>query len=233
MFNPAYSQFDRPSSVSESSRPEEYASNPEQIEWTDEKIAAIRAVLQRLTSIRIFNPNDAEDLVQDTLLTMLTKFPGSELEKGLLVWSMGILRKKVGNYYRKAQRFSSFSEQESCPWQSLRDRIPTASPEAKLFHEELQGIVSETLAQLPASQRIAIELLIAGLDAGEIVKQLHPERYQTVINRIYRGRKRLARELAKYGYGPGARTGMRGMKRCRAKKTEDRSRKRDTGIQRR
>jgi DNA-directed RNA polymerase specialized sigma24 family protein len=148
---------------------------------------------------------------------MLTKYPVGELEKGLLVWSMGILRKKVGNYYRKAQRFASFSEQESCTQQAIREFMATASPEAKLFYEELQRIITETLAQLPSPQRQALELLIAGLDSGEIVKQLHPEPYQNVINRIYRGRQKLAKELAKYGYGPNAKSGMLNMKRCRKK----------------
>lgn len=217
MSNPAYCQFDYQLFVSESSRLEEYAAGSEPSEWTNEEIAAIRAVLQRLTAIRVLNPTDAEDLVQDTLLTMLKKYPGAELEKGLLVWSMGILRKKVGNYYRKIQRFASFSEQESCTQQSIREFMATASPEAKLFHQELQQIVAETLAQFPSPQRQAIEFLIAGLDSGEIVKQLHPERYQNVINHIYRGRQKLAKELAKYGYGPHAKAGMLNMKRCRKK----------------
>ena len=63
-----------------------------------------------------------------------------------------------------------------------------------------------------------MELLIGGLNPGEIVNQLHPERYQNVINRLHRGRKKLAQELAKYGYGPEAKTGFRKMKRCRSKK---------------
>ena len=215
MHNPAYCQVDYSFFISETSP--EYSTGSEQAEWTEDEIAAIRAVLQRLTSIRVLNPTDAEDLVQDTLVTMLTKHPACELEKGLLVWSMGILRKKVGNYYRKAQRFAAFSEQECGAQRSIRQSMDPESPEAKLFHQELQRIVTETLEQFPSTQRQAIELLMTGLDSGEIVKQLHPERYQNVINRIHRGRKKLAKELAKYGYGPDAMNGMRKMKRCHSK----------------
>jgi len=32
---------------------------------------------------------------------------------------------------------------------------------------------------------------------------IHFEKYQNVINKIYRGRHKLARELARYGYGKG------------------------------
>ncbi len=204
--------------VSESSPQREYGLRQGQFDWTDDEIAAIRVVLQKLTSIRIMNSNDAEDLVQDTLLTMLTKYPERGLEKGLLIWTMGILRKKVGNYYRKAQRYASLGEQELHNGQRIQESLIATSPELKVFHEELKRIVDEILTRLPPSQRQAMELLLAGLDSGEIVKQLQPERYQNVINRLYRGRQKLAKELAKYGYGPNAMAGMRRLKRCPIKR---------------
>jgi RNA polymerase sigma factor (sigma-70 family) len=215
--NPAYCQFGHCLIIAESPCPQEYATGKKKLECADEEIAAIRSVLQRLTTVRIINPTDAEDLVQETLLTLLTRYP-EELEKGLLVWSLGILRKKVGNYYRKVQRFTYFSEQETSMQQTSRKFITETSPESGLFHDELQRLVNQVLAQFPAAQRKAIELLIAGFNSGEIAEQLIPERYQNVINHIHRGRKKLAKELAKYGYGPNAKDGMHGMKRCRVRK---------------
>jgi len=203
--------------ISENSPLEEYETGTDSIEWSDDEIAAIRAVLQKLTALRIANSMDAEDLVQDTLLTMVAKCPGSELEKGLLVWSMGVLRKKVGNYYRKAHRYAWLKEKDLCfqPW--IRQSMHAGSPEKKMAHEELQVLIERTLAQLPPAQREAMELSIAGLDAREIARQLYPERYQNVVNHLYRARKRLAKELAKYGYGPHARTGI--IKRRPARKS--------------
>jgi len=177
------------------------------VEWTDDEIASIRIVLQKLTALRIMDAMDAEDLVQDTLLTMILKCPANELEKGLLVWSMGILRKKVGNYYRKAQRCAWLKEQESYAQQWIR-QSKQSSPEKRMVQEELRGIVERILEQLPPAQRAAMELLVAGFDAGEIAEKLHPERYQNVMNHLYRGRKRMAKELAKYGYGPNSRLKM-------------------------
>jgi len=203
--------------IAESTCIEAYIAHAGKLELADEEIAAIRAVLQKLTTTRIINPTDAEDLVQDTLLTLITKHP-VELEKGLLVWSLGVLRKKVGNYYRKTHRFTCFSEQEKSTLQSIREFAAEASPEARLFHDELRRLVDQTLEQLPPSQRKAIELLIAGFDSGEIAELLVPERYQNVINHIHRGRKKLAKELAKYGYGPDAKIAMHDMKRCRYSK---------------
>jgi RNA polymerase sigma factor (sigma-70 family) len=190
--------------ISEGSPPGQYGSRPDSTEWSDDEIAAIRVVLHKLTSLRIADSMDAEDLVQDTLLTMIAKSPGDGLEKGLLVWSMGVLRKKVGNYYRKAQRCAWIKEREACVRRRIRQSMLAASPERRVAYQELWAVVEKTLIQLPPPQRNAMELLIAGFEAGEIAKQLHPERYQNVINHLYRGRKRLAKELARHGYGPNA-----------------------------
>jgi RNA polymerase sigma factor (sigma-70 family) len=197
---PACIQLDyNPLFVFEGSPEEEY--EPESRPWTDEEIAAVRAVLRRLSVLRILNSDDAEDLVQDTLLTLVEKSPGTELEKGLLVWSLGVLRRKVGNYYRKTHRYASLSELESAHRADIQTR-EGISPESKLIHEELRNIISKAMEQFSPSLRKAMELLLTGFDSGEIVKELYPERYQNVINRLYRGRKRLAKELSKYGYGP-------------------------------
>ena len=176
--------------------------------WADEEIAKIRAVLQRLTAKRIVNSNDVEDLVQETLLTMITKYPESGLKKGLLIWSLGILRRKVGNYYRRAQRCG----RKACAAQQPPPFGRGSSPETHVFDEELQTIVEAALEKLPSSQRRAMELLVAGLDSGEVVRRLFPERYQNVINWLYRGRRKLAQELAKHGYGPHARIRMRSLR---------------------
>jgi RNA polymerase sigma factor (sigma-70 family) len=216
--NPAYLYTEYPSSfISDGSSREPYAFKPGRFEGTDDEIEAIRIILKKLTSIRIMNSSDVEDLVQETLLTMISKHPGAELAKGPLVWSMGILRRKVGNYYRKSQRHTPLDEKTT----PTRQRISAASPEGKVFHEELKAIVDEALTQIPPFQRQALELMIAGLNAREITEELHPVRYQNVINRLHRGRKKLAEALAKYGYGPEAATSLRQMKPARGKKLRE------------
>lgn len=217
--HPPYHNLEyRPLFISETASRYEHPLGHDQCEWNEDEIVSIRAVLRKLTATRITNSTDAEDLVQDTLLTMIAKHPGSELEKGTLAWSLGILRRKVGNYYRKAQRISSLNKQKSHSLQRMHRLMHASSPETKVFHKELQWIVGKTLARLPSSQRQAMELLIAGFNTGEIVEQLYPERYQNVINRLFRARKKLAKELARYGYGPDAKTGLRKLKKCRGKR---------------
>jgi RNA polymerase sigma factor (sigma-70 family) len=183
-------------------------------DWSDQEIASIRNVLHRLTALRVNNAEDAEDLVQDTFLTMTMKCPEIELEKGLLIWSMGILRKKVGNYYRKAQRSAAANEGSSALESAQSDPSAT-SPEIRLRQEELSELIYRVLATLPKSHRQALELLLAGMQANQIVALLSPARYQTAINWLYRGRKKLARELARYGYGPEAKPAIRQSRRDR------------------
>jgi RNA polymerase sigma factor (sigma-70 family) len=177
------------------------------LEWTEDEISEIRRVLRKLAVLRIINFDDVEDLVQDTLLTIIAKPPASALEKGLLVWSLGILRNKVGNYYRKSRRYKPLVKIEDLIEKSPYSR--SSSPEAKASDTELRTIINEKIAELPPCQREVMELLVAGHDPNEIVARLHPERYQNVINRLHRGRKKLAKELARYGYGHGPLTGMK------------------------
>ena len=165
--------------------------------WTDDELNSIRLVLRKLTALRVGNPADAEDLVQETLLTMLRKTPEGDLEKGRLIWAMGILRRKVGNYYRRAQRFTLREEQVRYAWQGSSS-FPT--PESNLHHAELVDKIEGILLGLPPNERRPVDLYLAGRETGEIVSALRPERYQNIVNRLHRGRRKVARELARYGY---------------------------------
>ncbi len=209
-----------PSFISDVPPLDTYPFGTDGIQWKEKEIEAIRAALMRLTSLRVMNPTDVDDLVQETILTMLSKHPGGQLEKGPMAWSMGILRRKLGNYYRRVQRNAPLNESEA----SMRRWVPATSPEGCLSHAELERIVFGELLRIPPPQRQVLEMLIAGLSAREITEQLRPVRYQNVINRLYRGKKKLAEALVRYGYGADRLVGMRGMKSARGRKRGERRR---------
>ena len=137
MRNPAYLYLPYASSfICDGSSFQSYGFKPHRFEWTDDEIKAIRDTLKKLTSIRIMNTNDVEDLVQETLLTMISRHPGAELQKGPLVYSMGILRRKLGNYYRKMRRYAPLNEQDA----SFRQTVPSLSPDTRLLQKELKAL---------------------------------------------------------------------------------------------
>ena len=204
MFNIAYSigcQID-PSFIRESlpaqGCPPQFSAD----EWSDDAVARIRIVFQRIISLRVLNEDDAEDIVQETLLTMALKHPEAHPEKGLLIWGMGILRNKVGNYYRKIRRDMPVSQHAASVENIIYPASAWHSPETKMQHAELCSLIDTALAKFDPKEREAMDLLLAGLPAGEIADELHPERYQTVINWLHRGRKKLAKKLTRYGYRP-------------------------------
>lgn len=182
-------------------------------QWDDEELSRIRRELRKLSAARILNATDAEDIVQDTLLTLIRSCPGNKLEKGPLVWSMGVLRNKIGNYYRKGRCRAKYEAGEA----ELRKELPqirsTVTPDRDLLNGELENVIRDTIENLPHAQKTAMELLIAGLSPGEIAERMLPERYQTVINHLHRGRKKIAAELTRRGLG-----GMHAMKHGQGKK---------------
>jgi len=191
--------------IAEESDPGQYKSLPEKPELSDDEISAIKTALHKITRRRIRDVQDAEDIVQDTLLTMITRYPENDLKKGMLVWCQGILRNKLGNYYRKTRRHSVFIGRNTDVEQGILASSVVASQETAVSNHELQSIIEEKLSEFPEPIRRAMELLVCGYEAGEIAKELSPEPYQNVINRLFRGRKRLARELMKCGFGPNTR----------------------------
>lgn len=191
--------------IAEDPSSEPYQSRIKRLKLTDDEIRAVRTALQRITRRRVLDAGDAEDLVQDTLLTLITCKPDGKLRKGILAWSRGILRNKVGNYYRKSERQALLKRQSHELCQGDPESTVVANQEASVSHRELRSIIEAKLAEFDPDVREAMELLLSGLKAGEIVELLRPESYQNVINRLYRGRKKLARELMKCGFTPGYR----------------------------
>jgi RNA polymerase sigma factor (sigma-70 family) len=168
-------------------------------DWPPEELDRIWKVFRKLTALRIENSDDAEDIVQDAFVTMTEKCGEIELRKGLLVWGMGILRKKVGNYYRKTRRYSSLDRDVFTRDIIERAQIkPTA--ESTIHQAELRQLVDSILQNFPLPERMVLLLMFDGFSTIEIANLLYPERYQNIVNRLHRGRKRLYKELRKHGY---------------------------------
>jgi RNA polymerase sigma factor (sigma-70 family) len=166
----------------------------------DEEWGKVGVALRRISRLRVRNRQDAEDLVQDAFLTMVAKHRGVELKKGLLVWGLGILRNKIGNYYRRRRHEVPWGPANAPPRRNLEGSTRGSNPEAEVLGIELAALVASLLEHLSPDERVAVELLLEGLRVREIAFRLRPQTYQNVANHLCRGRKKIARRLARLGY---------------------------------
>jgi len=149
------------------------------------------ALARSKTSSDLEKRVEAEDIVQSVFLSFFRKAndgaydvpEGTELWNLLLVITINKIRAK-GNYVRAAKR-------------DVRRSHPVATPEAEgvaapddVALAELQMVIRDVLAVLPAKSAEIVELRIAGLEAAEIAQQTQRSK-RTVERTLQDFRQRL------------------------------------------
>jgi len=165
-------------------------------------MSAVRSLALRLCR----NPDDADDLVQDTYLKafrFLDSFtPGTNAK----AWLMTILKNTFINKYRTEQRSGetiSYEEVEEF-YESLRpDEIPSNDAFAHQFDQLLDDQVLEALQSLPDDFRTVVILCdIEEMSYEEAAAMLGCP-VGTVRSRLHRARAALARRLLEYARSRG------------------------------
>lgn len=158
--------------------------------------AFIDGVMEALPSLRNFalsltkKIDQAEDLVQDTVLKALSKQDAFETGTNLQAWLFTILRNGFFSAHRKTSR--EVDDGEGVHAASL---ISVADQEDKLAVQDL----SAALDKLPQEQREAIILVGAeGLSYEEAAETLGVK-LGTIKSRVNRARNRLAELLGSVG----------------------------------
>jgi RNA polymerase sigma-70 factor (ECF subfamily) len=134
--------------------------------------------------------HDAEDLVQETFVRVLAR-PRILRGQDELAYLMQVLR----NTFLTQRRTASRRPQSS---QATLDDLEPADPRAGTRPEEaLQAQeVFRAIAELPENYRLALVAVdIVGLSYSEAAKALGT-REATIATRLFRGRERVARDLA-------------------------------------
>jgi len=147
------------------------------------------------------NPQDAEDLVQETYLRAYRGFEGFREGTNLRAWMYRILTNTFINSYRKKQREPvtvSVSDEDTPDWY-LYDRIGSSVAEPSAESEVLEQIpdedVQRALEDLPEVFRMAVLLAdVEGFSYKEMAEILDIP-IGTVMSRLHRGRKALQRAL--------------------------------------
>jgi len=144
------------------------------------------------------NEDDAQDLVQETILRAYRFFHKYEAGTNCRAWLYRIMKNTFINTYRKQRRQPS-----GAPYDEMEEILETESdapaaqtdPQASLINSRLQEDVARALATLPPDYRTALSLsLVEGFSYKEIADTMGCP-IGTVMSRIHRGRLLMQKQL--------------------------------------
>src|SRR3984957_6206009 len=148
------------------------------------------------------NPDDANDLLQETVLRAYRFFHQFESGTNCRAWMLTILFNNFRNGYRKSSREQPASSSEEFERkvenESLRTDPAGSNPEAMLSALGMEGEVETALASLPGEFRDAILLVdVEELSYQEVSGVLNVP-IGTIKSRVSRGRALLRDTLANF-----------------------------------
>ncbi|WP_449283560.1 sigma-70 family RNA polymerase sigma factor [Leucobacter sp.] len=165
------------------------------------------------------NPQDAQDLVQETFLKAYSAFASFTEGTNLKAWLYRIMTNSYINTYRKKQREPYLGVVEELEdWQLGGAESTTAtsarSAEAEAIDRTPATVVTDALNALPEDFRMAVYLAdVEGFSYQEIA-DIAEVPIGTVMSRLHRGRARLRKALGEYAseQGVGKNTGAKSAK---------------------
>ncbi len=147
------------------------------------------------------DPNDAEDLVQDTIVKAYRFFSSYEKGTNAKAWLFRILKNSFINNYRKTSKRPQqvdYDEVESYYENIRAERTETSDLERLMFRELMDDDISSALSQLPEDFRTVVLLCdVEGYTYEEIANMLDVP-IGTIRSRLHRGRNLLKTELLEY-----------------------------------
>ncbi len=167
---------------------------------------ALFATALRLTK----NGNDAEDLVQETMLKAFRYFDKYEQGTNCKAWLFKIMTNTFINRYRKAQKRQEFlvdddarplEERAEAP--ELNPFVDTIGDEEQMYFKLFGDEVKAALEKVPVDFRMVV--LLADLQdfAYKEIAEIMDCPIGTVMSRLYRGRRMLQDELKEYAIRQG------------------------------
>lgn len=136
--------------------------------------------------VRKMKQEDAQEVVQDTLLAALDTLPVFSGRSSLFSWMCGIARHEIADFYRKKRlktiAFSKFA--------SLEQLVGEMSgPEQRLDRKELVGRIKAAMAQLSwVQQRLLQSKYVEGKSVRDMARELAIS-FKAAESGLFRARK--------------------------------------------
>ena len=148
------------------------------------------------------NPEDAQDLVQDTYAKAYTSFHQFEPGTNLKAWLYRVLTTTFINTYRKDQRRPQTSDSELEDWQIAEASSHTSdqgkSTEDVVLENLPDSDIKKALAEIPEEFRMVVYLADVEGFAYKEIAEIVGVPVGTVMSRLHRGRKQLREKLSDY-----------------------------------
>lgn len=151
----------------------------------------------RLTS----DPNDAEDLVQDTIVKAYRFFSSYEKGTNAKAWLFRILKNSyINNYRKKSKKPQEVDYDEVATfYETIRaERTETSDLEDKMFRELIDDELSGALDNIPEDFRTVVLLCDVEDFTYEEIANMLDVPIGTIRSRLHRGRNLLKAELMSY-----------------------------------
>ncbi|MCC5943227.1 MAG: sigma-70 family RNA polymerase sigma factor [Balneolaceae bacterium] len=171
-----------------------------QQDFNDEIIPHLDALYNfglRLTS----DPNDAEDLVQDTIVKAYRFFSSYEKGTNAKAWLFRILKNSyINNYRKKSKKPHEVDYDEVATfYETIRDeRTETSDLEDKMFRELIDDDLSNALDSIPEDFRTVVLLCDVEDFTYEEIANMLDVPIGTIRSRLHRGRNLLKAQLMDY-----------------------------------
>jgi RNA polymerase sigma-70 factor, ECF subfamily len=152
------------------------------------------------------DPNDAEDLVQDTIVKAYRFFNSYEKGTNAKAWLFRILKNSyINNYRKKSKKPQEVDYDEvSTFYETVRaERTDTSDLEDKMYRELMDDDITNALEELPEDFRTVVLLCdVEGFTYEEIANMLDVP-IGTIRSRLHRGRNLLKVQLMEYAQNRG------------------------------